>query len=61
LGDPGVDARIIFRGMFRKWDVRAWNGSSWLRVGKGEGTCDCGNEPSGYVKCGKKFDWLKTA
>jgi hypothetical protein len=31
LGDPGVDGRIILRWIFRKWDVGAWNGSSWLR------------------------------
>jgi hypothetical protein len=24
LGDPGVDGRIILRGIFRKWDVGAW-------------------------------------
>jgi len=21
LGDPGIDGRIILRGIFRKWDV----------------------------------------
>jgi hypothetical protein len=35
LGDPGVDGRIIFRRIFRKWDVVAWTGSSWLRIGTG--------------------------
>ena len=24
LGDPGVDGRIILRGIFRKWKVEAW-------------------------------------
>jgi len=33
LGDPGVDRRIILRWIFRKWDVRVWTGSSWLRIG----------------------------
>jgi len=23
-------------------------------------TCDCGNEPSGSIKCGEFIDWLKT-
>ena len=32
-GDPGADKRIIFRWIFRKWDVGVWNGSSWLRIG----------------------------
>jgi len=38
-GDPGVDERIILRWIFRKWDVGAWTGSSWLRIGTGEGLC----------------------
>jgi hypothetical protein len=28
LEDTGVDGRIILRWIFRKWDVRAWAGSS---------------------------------
>ena len=32
------------------------------RTGSGQGKmadiCDCGNEPSGSIKCGE-FDWLK--
>ena len=35
--DPGVDGRIILRWIFRKWDVGAWTGSSWLRIGTGGG------------------------
>jgi hypothetical protein len=35
LGDPGVDGRIILRWIFRKWGV--WTGSSWLRIGTGDG------------------------
>jgi len=37
LGDPGVDGRIILRCIFRKWDVRIWTGSSWLRIGTAGG------------------------
>jgi len=33
LEDTGVDGRIILRRIFRKWDVGAWTGSSWLRTG----------------------------
>jgi len=33
LGDPGVDGRIILRWIFRKLDVGAWAGWSWLRIG----------------------------
>ena len=25
------------------------------------GTCECGNEPSGSMKCGEFLDWLKTS
>ena len=37
LGDPGVDWRIILRWIFRKWDVKVWTVSSWLRTGTGGG------------------------
>ena len=30
LEDPGVDASIILRCIFRKWDVGVWTGYSWL-------------------------------
>ena len=37
MGDPDVDGKIILRWIFRKWDVRLWTGSGWLRIGKGGG------------------------
>jgi len=37
LRDPGVNGRIIFRWILRKWDVGLWTGSSWLRIGTGDG------------------------
>jgi hypothetical protein len=36
-GDPGLDGRIMLRWIFRKWDVRVWTGSSWLRIGTSDG------------------------
>ena len=33
LEDPGLERRIILRWIFRKWDVGAWTGLSWLRIG----------------------------
>jgi hypothetical protein len=35
LEDTGAEGRIILRWIFRKWDVWAWNGSIWLRIGAG--------------------------
>jgi hypothetical protein len=37
LEDRGEDESIILRGIFRKWDVGACTGSSWLRIGKAGG------------------------
>jgi hypothetical protein len=53
LEDQGVDERVILRvrWIFRKWDVVARSGSVWLRIGTGGGTCECGNKPSGSIKC----------
>jgi len=33
LGDPGIDGRIIFRCIFRKWYMGVWTGSIQLRMG----------------------------
>jgi hypothetical protein len=54
-GDPGVDGRIILRWIFRKWDVRVFTGLSWFMI-QMAGTCECGNEPSGSIKCGEFLD-----
>jgi hypothetical protein len=35
--DPDIDGRIISRWIFRKWDVWACTGSSWLRIWTGVG------------------------
>jgi hypothetical protein len=37
LEEPGVDEKIILKWIFRKWDVRAWTGSIWLRIRTGGG------------------------
>jgi hypothetical protein len=37
LGRSDIDERIILRWIFRKWDIVAWTGSIWLRIGTGGG------------------------
>jgi hypothetical protein len=35
--DTGIDGRIILGWVFRNWDLGAWTGSIWLRIGAGGG------------------------
>ena len=37
LEDLGVDERIIVKCVFKKWGLGVWTGSSWLRIGTGDG------------------------
>jgi hypothetical protein len=55
LGRPRRRWEDNIRWIFRKWDVGARTGSSWLRQGQVPGTCECSNEPSGSIKC-SEFD-----
>jgi hypothetical protein len=54
--DPGVDGRILLRWIFKKKDVGVRTGMSWLRIEKVAGTCESGNEPLGFIKCGEFLD-----
>jgi len=56
LEDPGIDGRIILRWIIRKSDV---GGLDWVKLAQDRqvmGTYECGNEPSGYIKCGEFLD-----
>jgi len=33
LGKSDIDGRTILRWIFKKWDVGAWTGLIWLRIG----------------------------
>jgi hypothetical protein len=37
-------------------DVGMWIGFILFRVGRGRGSCEHGNEPSGSIKCGEFLD-----
>jgi len=36
--------------------VNKWGGEAWTGLA---GTCECGNELSGSIKCGEFVDWLR--
>ena len=59
MKEAGVDGTIILRWIFRKWDVGRGLDRGGSGYGQVAGTCECGNEPSGSVKCGKFLDWLR--
>ena len=33
FGDEGVEGRIILKWIFKQWDVVAWTGLIWLKIG----------------------------
>jgi hypothetical protein len=37
LEDPGLDGIVILKWLFWKWDVGAWTGLIWLRIGEDGG------------------------
>jgi len=45
LGRPWRRGEDNIKMDLRKYDVRAWIGSIWLRIGTRAGTCEYGNEP----------------
>ena len=48
--DPGIDGRIILKGIFRKWDRRVWIGLSSLRIGTGGGLLRVWERTFGFHK-----------
>jgi hypothetical protein len=54
--DPSVDGKKILRWIYRNWD----GGHGLDRAGSGQkqvaGICECGNEPSGSIKCVEFID-----
>jgi len=56
LGRPCVDVRLILKCIFSKWDAVHGLDGSGLGQGEMSGTCECGNEPSGSIKCVEFLD-----
>jgi hypothetical protein len=54
LEDPSIDGIIILRWIFRKWDMGAWIGPTWLMIRAGSG-----NETWGSIKHGEFLDKLR--
>ena len=53
-GDLGVDGCIILEWICGMWVYGLdWAGPGYRQVADG---CECGNEPSGSVKCGEFLD-----
>jgi len=45
-----LEGRILLIWFFKKCD----GGMDWIDLAQDrEGICECGNEPSGFVQCGK--------
>jgi hypothetical protein len=56
LEGVGIVVRIIIKWISRKWDMRAWTGLILLAIGTDGGSFECGNEPSGSMKCEEFLD-----
>jgi hypothetical protein len=51
-----ADGKIILKWIFEEWEGKYGldcSGSEW---GQMAGVCECGNEPSGFIKCGEFID-----
>jgi hypothetical protein len=57
--NPGIDGRIL-KWIFKKWDVGSMDWVDLAQNRQMEGTCECGNETLGSIKCREFLDYLKT-
>jgi hypothetical protein len=56
LENPGTDRRIILKRTFEKWDERNRLNPSGSGQEQAAGSCECGNEHSGSIKCEEFLD-----
>ena len=57
MEDPGVDGSVILSRIFRTvmWEGHGLDPAGF-GYGKVTGTCECSNEPSGFIKSGEFFN-----
>jgi hypothetical protein len=53
LEDPDVDGRIILKWFFERLGGGHRLDQSGSGQGQVVGSCECGDEPSGSIKCGE--------
>jgi hypothetical protein len=56
LVDPGLDGRIILKWTYRTCDLECGIDRCGSEYGQVAGTCECGKESSGSIKCGEILD-----
>jgi len=56
LLEVGINGRVILKWIFKQGDGELQTGLIWLRIGTGRRRCECGNEPSGSMKCKEFLD-----
>ena len=56
LGRPKRSWKDNIKMDLQEMGCEVGTGSSWLSIGTGGGHCECGNEPSGSMKCGEFLD-----
>jgi hypothetical protein len=56
LEDMSLDGKIILEWILGKQGGRMWTGCIWIRIGINRGSCEHGNEPSGFIICGEFLD-----
>ena len=60
MEDPDVDGRVILKWFFKICDRGTGLDLSGTGQGQVASSCEYGNEPSGFIKCGKFLGQLRT-
>jgi hypothetical protein len=56
LEDLSINGKIILKYILKKWMVKHGLYCSGSEQGQEADACECGNEPSGSIKCGEYLD-----